>query len=309
MAPQFSIIILTNNEEKNLPACLDSLQELEAPVFVVDSFSTDSTLETIRERGIHFVQHPFENYSRQRNWAQENLPLDTEWVLHLDAGERCTSELAQWLRTSFNPAASIDGYMFSRRTIFLGQWIRHGGHYPNYHLRLFRRSRGRCEAKAYDQHFVCDGATQHLPAGIDLIDTVADSLLDFTRSHAHWALFEAIETVAHARDQGEVRPRFFGTPIERRRWLKTRIFRRAPLFIRSFLYFLYRYFLRAGFLDGRMGLMFHFLQGFWFRFLVDANVAELRWRMRTTGKPLAEIVETAYGERYLKAAASEQPPS
>ncbi|MCB9283001.1 MAG: glycosyltransferase family 2 protein [Lewinellaceae bacterium] len=304
MPSHFSIIILTHNEEKNLPALLDSLQDLAAPVFVVDSYSTDGTPTLLRERSIPFVQHPFENYSKQRNWAQVNLPLETEWVLHLDAGERCTPEMVHWLKNVFNPKSGFDGYMFSRRTVFFGKWIRRGGHYPNYHLRLFRRDHGRCEAKAYDQHFVCEGPTQHLPAGIDIIDTVCDTLVDFTRSHAQWALYEAIETVAHAHNQGEVAARFFGTPIERRRWLKTRLFLRTPLFLRGFLYFLYRYLLRGGFRDGKMGLVFHFLQGFWFRFLIDANVVELRWRMRQTGKSLEEIIREHYGDQYLKLVSS-----
>jgi hypothetical protein len=226
------------------------------------------------------VQHAFENYAKQRNWAQANLPLETEWALHLDAGERCTPELAAWLTTNFDPAAPYDGYMFSRRTIFFGQWIRRGGHYPNYHLRLFRRHKGRCEAKAYDQHFVCEGPVKQLPHGIDIIDTVCDNLLDFTLSHARWARLEAMEAVSQTPEQGEVKARFFGTPIERRRWLKTRLFQRAPLFLRAFGYFFYRYILRGGFRDGTMGLVFHFLQGLWFRFLVDANIAELRWRRK-----------------------------
>ena len=301
MPSHFSIIILTHNEEKNLPGLLDSLQDLTAPMFVVDSYSSDGTLRILESREIPYTQHTFENYSKQRNWAQAALPFDTPWVLHFDAGERCTPELVHWLTHEFDPNTATDGYMFSRRTLFLGQWIKHGGHYPNYHLRLFRRHRGRCEAKAYDQHFVCDGPTKHLPAGIDIIDTVADSLSDFTRAHTHWALFEAIETLAHKREQGEVSARFFGTPIERQRWLKTRLFQRSPLFLRSFLYFHYRYFIRLGFLDGTMGLVFHFLQGFWFRFLVDANVAELRWRMRKTGKSLEEVVRESYGDKYLKA--------
>ena len=284
MTPPFSIIILTFNEEKNLPALLDSLQGIPAPIFAVDSFSDDGTLEIFRSRGIPVVQHAFENYAKQRNWAQANLPLETEWALHLDAGERCTPELAAWLATGFDPAAPYDGYMFSRRTIFFGQWIRRGGHYPNYHLRLFRRDKGRCEAKAYDQHFVCEGPTKHLPPGIDIIDTVCDNLLDFTLSHARWARLEALEAVSQTPEQGEVKARFFGTPIERRRWLKTRLFQRAPLFLRAFGYFFYRYILRGGFRDGTMGLVFHFLQGLWFRFLVDANIAELRWRRKRGGK-------------------------
>lgn len=307
MPPHFSIIILTHNEEQNLPALLSSIQGLAAPVFAVDSYSTDNTLGILKEAGIPYVQHPFENYSRQRNWAQEHLPVETEWVLHLDAGERCTPELAEWLNSSFDPTSETDGYMFSRRTMFFGKWIRRGGHYPNYHLRLFRRHRGRCEEKAYDQHFVCNGPTRHLPPGIDIIDTVCNSLLDFTQSHARWALFEAIETVAHTREQGDVAPRFFGTPIERRRWLKTRLFQRSPLFLRALGYFLYRYILRGGFRDGTMGLIFHLLQGFWFRFLIDANIIELRWRKHTTGESLDEIVQKHYGQHFLKAIPSNNP--
>jgi glycosyltransferase involved in cell wall biosynthesis len=296
----FSIIILTFNEEKNIEACLDSLGGLEAPVFVVDSYSTDRTIEILERRGIRYAQNPFGNYSRQRNWAQANCPFETDWVLHLDAGERCTPEMVDWLKNSFNPGTKIDGFMFSRRTIFFGQWIKRGGHYPNYHLRLFRKNKGRCEEKIYDQHFVAEGELQHLPPGIDIIDTVADSLLDFTRSHARWALFEAIEMLSKKEEKGEVRPRLYGTPIERRRWLKVNVFHKTPLFLRAFLYFNFRYFFRLGFLDGKKGLVFHFLQGFWFRFLVDAFVLELKYKMRNRDQTLMQVIESDFEALYLK---------
>ena len=292
--PAFCIILLTFNEERNLGACLDSLQGLDAPLFVVDSFSTDGTLAMLDQRGVPYVQHVFENYARQRNWAQEVCPFNTPWVMHLDAGERLTPELVRWLQTEFHPESAVDGYMFSRRTHFLGRWIRYGGHYPNYHLRLFRRTHGRCEDKAYDQHFVCDGVTQHLPPGIDIIDTVCDTLYQFTQSHARWALYEAIETVGGQMQQGEVEARLGGTPIEQKRWLKQRVFQRSPLFVRALLYYLYRYLLRGGFRDGAPGLIFHFLQGFWFRFLIDANVWELRRAVRESGQSLGDVVRERY---------------
>lgn len=295
-----TIILLTYNEDRNLPACIESLKGLDCPVFAVDSYSTDNTLAILEAAHITTVQHPFENYSRQRNWAQENNPYKTDWVFHLDAGERLTQELVTWIRNHFKSDGSADGYMFSRRTIFFDQWIRHGGHYPNFHLRLYRSSKGRCEDKVYDQHFVIDGVTHEVTKGTDIIDTVTDNLRTFTQSHAKWAVFEALEIVMKDKDTGEVRPRLTGTSIERRRWLKNNVFQKTPLFARAFLYFFYRYFFKLGFLDGSLGLVFHVLQGFWFRFLIDSIVLELRTKMKMERKSLDEIVERDYGRDVLQ---------
>ncbi|MCB9316619.1 MAG: glycosyltransferase family 2 protein [Lewinellaceae bacterium] len=275
--PRLSVIVLTFNEEKNIEACLDSLKALASvPVFVVDSYSTDQTMALLNSRAVTVAQRAFENYAQQRNWAQANVPFDTEWVLHLDAGERLTLEMANWINNSFDSDSKANGFMFSRRTYFMNRWIRYGGHYPNFHLRLFRRAKGHCEAKAYDQHFVCEGKVEKVPAGIDLMDQVANNLREFTASHTRWALAEAQERAMNSGSEGEVLARLNGTAIERRRWLKTRLFDRSPLFMRAFFYFFYRYFIRLGFLDGRPGLIFHFLQACWFRFLVDAMYYEMQ---------------------------------
>lgn len=274
---RLSVIVLTYNEEKNIEACLDSLQAMAGvPVFVVDSYSTDRTLALLESRKVTVIQHDFDNYAQQRNWAQASTPFDTEWVLHLDAGERLTPEMANWITYNFDPDTRANGFMFSRRTFFMNRWIRHGGHYPSFHLRLFRRTKGHCEAKVYDQHFVCDGKVEKVPAGIDLIDQVAHSLGEFTASHTRWAQAEAYERAMNSAPESEVIARINGTDIERRRWLKTRFFDRSPLFLRAFLYFFYRYFIRLGFLDGVPGLIFHFLQACWFRFLVDAMYYEIK---------------------------------
>jgi hypothetical protein len=154
----------------------------------------------------------------------------------------------------------------------MGRWIRHGGHYPAWHLRLFRTGRGRCEDRLYDQHFYCDGPTRQL-AG-DLIDTLTPNLATFSHRHVRWAYLEADEQAGVANADGRIRGQAVGgDAIARKRWLRDG-YNRLPLFVRPTLYFCYRYFLRLGFLDGREGLVFHFLQGFWYRFLVDAVLFE-----------------------------------
>ncbi len=293
MSHQLTICILTYNEEANIETCLDSLATVQAPVFVVDSFSKDRTLDILEQRGIPYVQHVFQNYAAQRNWAQANIPEAGEWVLHLDAGERLTPGMARWLNESFDPTVrGVDGYMFARRAIFLGRWIKHGGYHPIYHLRLYRRHLGHCENKVYDQHFIVNGTTAKAADGADLEDGVMSSLRDFTVSHARWAVFEAVESILAEGEQGEVHARLLGNPIERKRWLKSRVFQRSPLFLRSFLYLFHRYIIKLGFLDGKEGLIFHFLQGFWFRFLVDSTIFELRQEMQYAS--LDEVVKKKY---------------
>jgi glycosyltransferase involved in cell wall biosynthesis len=271
------VIVLALNEEANLPACLASLEGLDCEVFVVDSGSTDRTVEVARAAGATVVVHPFEHYAAQRNWAQSHLPLRAEWVLHLDADERLTPELVGEINAALAGAgADMNGFLLRRRTVFMGRWIRHGGHYPSYQLRLFRRGSGRCEDRLYDQHFIVAGRVERLRN--DYIDTVTSDLSTWTRRHARWAELEAAETAATVQGNGRVHPRLLGTAIERKRWLRERLFWRAPLFARAFGYFAYRYFVRLGFLDGVEGLIFHFLQGCWYRVLVDAHVYEARRR-------------------------------
>jgi glycosyltransferase involved in cell wall biosynthesis len=282
-----AVVILTRDEEGNLPDCLASLRRLDAEVFVVDSGSTDRTREIAGEAGCHVVQHPFEDYAAQRNWALENLPVRSPWILNMDADERLTAALAEEIAVVVtDPDAPYVGYMMSRRTVFLGRWLRHGGQYPAWHLRLCRAGRVRCERRRYDQHFVVDGNTGRLRN--DLIDVLSTDLTRWTERHNRWASLEAEELYAKRRNRRNggdgVRPRFAGTPIERRRFLREGIYERFPPLLRPFLFFVYSYVLRLGFLDGVPGLVFHALQRFWFRFLVDAKLLELEYRARHDGE-------------------------
>jgi glycosyltransferase involved in cell wall biosynthesis len=306
---KLSVLILTYNEEKNLPACLESVEGLDCEVFVVDSHSTDRTREIAKAATVQVVEHPFENYAAQRNWAQKNLPIATEWVLHLDADERLTPELVSEIRETLKVRGraierskeqgsegplkeqlsdrgcrgdnlkGIDGFLLSKRTFFMGRWIRHGGHYPSYHLRLFRLDKGFCEERLYDQHFVVKGNIQKLKH--DYIDILSSDLNSWTLRHLRWADLEARQLLMDRDTKATVRPALFGNPIERKRWLRNGPYEKAPLYVRPFLYWVYRYFLCLGFLDGKEGFIFHFLQGFWFRLLVDIKLDELRREQRS----------------------------
>ena len=155
----------------------------------------------------------------------------------------------------------------------MGRWLRHGGQYPAWHLRLARTGRIRCEDRLYDQHFIVDGPVGQLRN--DYIDILTDNLTNWTDRHNRWATLEATE-LTNETTRPQVEARWSGTPIERKRFLRMKVYRSFPLFVRPFLLFLFDYVIRLGFLDGRPGLVFHVLQRFWFRFLVDAKIYEMR---------------------------------
>lgn len=279
-----SVIVLTLNEEQNIGPCLESIVPWTQEVFVVDSGSTDRTLDIVSKYGAKVLTHPFQNYSHQRNWAQNNVPLSHEWVFHIDADERVSPELVDRLRELFAETSHATqdyvGFMVRRKIIFFGKPIIHGGLYPTYHCRIFRRQSGRCEDREYDQHFLVEGRTSLIEA--DLLELTATSLFSWTARHNKWAQMEARELMGlggHA--SIAVQGKLQGSPIERRRWLRSSLYARMPMFFRAFLYFFTRYLLRGGFLDGPPGLIYHVLQGFWFRFYVDACCYE--WQ-HSTGK-------------------------
>jgi glycosyltransferase involved in cell wall biosynthesis len=270
-----SVIVLTFNSAVTLPQTLAAARLVSDDIHVVDSFSTDGTVALAREAGAAVAQHAFERYDLQRNWAIETLPLKHGWELHLDADERLTPALAAEInRVMANPPETIDGYMIPRLIHFLNAPIRHGGMYPNWHLRLFRRGKGRCERRLYDQHFLLPGGGRVERLKQPMIDDMRMSLDEWTRRHLRWAEAQAAMAIEGG-GEGEISGRWTGSPIERKRALR-RFYGRAPALLRPFLFFFYRYVLRLGFLDGVPGLIFFVLQTFWFHFFVDARVYERR---------------------------------
>lgn len=271
-----SVVVLTFNAEATIGATLASARRISDDIHVVDSYSTDRTLEIARAAGAGIVQHPFENYGAQRNWAIDTLTLRHEWELHIDADERLSDGLVAELERLMTdgPPDSVAGYYVPRLVHFHGRPLRHGGMYPIYHLRLFRRGRGRCENRKYDQHFFVDGAAAKLDN--PMIDDIRLSLGEWTQRHNRWADAEVDELLAPG--EGVIQAGKTGDPVSEKRGQRS-FYYRQPLFLRAFLLFLYRYFWKRGFLDGREGLIFYVLQTFWFRFLVDAKLYERRKAM------------------------------
>jgi len=269
-----SVIILTYNEEKNIEACLGSVYGHAEEVFIVDSLSTDRTLEVARKYTDKIYQHAFENYSAQRNWAQDNLPIKNEWIFHLDADERVTPELMDSLSRVFSDSKiGADAFLVSRRTIFRNRWIRFGGHYPVYHLRIYRKNFGRCEARLYDQHFTSEGKIVQLEG--DIINIITPDLKLWRALHKKWAYLEAKDYLLSTDGSG-ANVNSLAEPIKKRRIYRYQFYYKMPLFLRPFFYFFYRYIIRLGFLDGWQGLVFHFWHGFWYRLMVDIEIFNAR---------------------------------
>ncbi|MGB6686358.1 MAG: glycosyltransferase family 2 protein [Terracidiphilus sp.] len=267
-----AVILLSFNSEDTLGATLSRARLVSDEIFVVDSGSHDRTLEIARAAGATVAEHPFEHYGAQRNWAIDNLPITRAWQLHLDADEWMDERLVEAIRElPDDPPHS--GYFLPRYVKFLGRVLRHGGMSPTWHLRLFRTGVGRCEERKYDQHFQLLSGTSAKLAGA-MIDDNRMTLSEWTARHNRWADNEVAE-LDGGPAAGRIQPDARGNPIERKRFLREK-YNRMPLFVRPFLLFGYRYFLRLGFLDGREGITFWVLQTFWFRFLVDAKIWEKR---------------------------------
>jgi glycosyltransferase involved in cell wall biosynthesis len=271
-----AVILLTFNSQDTLGATLRQVKRIAEEIFVVDSGSTDGTLEIARETGAQVVHHPFEHYGAQRNWAIDNLPVTRSWQLHLDADEWMDDKLVAAILTLPGDPPHA-GYFLPRYVKFLGRVMRHGAMSPTWHLRLFRTGVGRCENRKYDQHFLLLKGTTGQLAGC-LIDDNRMSLSEWTARHNRWSDGEVAE-LGSAEGGDRLKPDALGNPAERKRFLRAG-YNHLPLLIRPFGFFFYRYILRLGFLDGVEGLIFWTLQTFWFRFLIDSKIWERRHSSR-----------------------------
>lgn len=271
-------VILTLNEELNLSACLKSLEGWCLQIFVVDSGSTDQTVVIAQRHGAQVSHHPFETHAKQWNWALKTLPITGEWVLAIDADQRVSPELQEELFGTLPQTPSqVMGYYLPRKQIFRGQWIRHGGYWPKYLLKLFRRGAALSdEEELLDFRFYVKGETRLLRHSIIEHNNKERSIQFWLEKHLRFIELLAQEEYRRRWHPMEwaVKPSPWGTPDQRVLWAK-QIWYRMPLYVRPFLYFAYRYIFRLGILDGPTGSLFHFLQGFWLRLMVDIRIGEL----------------------------------
>ena len=273
-----SVIILTFNESLHIERCIKSLMPFAEKIFVVDSFSTDDTVEKARRLGAEVYQNPWINYANQLNWGIDNLPIETDWIMRIDADEVVTSELSQELLEKLpNLSDEQTGIIIKRRVHFMGRWIKHGSYYPTFLLRFWRKDVGSIEARWMDEHIVLSkGESIHFD--FDIIDDNLNNLTWWTQKHNSYASREAIDLLNLKYGLFDMGQKVDGTTQTQaglKRWLKDRYYVHIPLGLRAILYFIYRYFFRLGFLDGFQGLLWHTLQGFWYRMLVDAKVYEV----------------------------------
>jgi glycosyltransferase involved in cell wall biosynthesis len=274
---RLAAIVLAHNEERNLPSCLGSLAGLAGEIVVVDSGSQDGTAAVIERFGGLRRDHPFVSHAAQWQWALSQVPDGCDWVLALDADQRLTPELEREIRVRLLPPGpgEVSGFFLNRRQVFRGRWIRFGGYYPKYLLKLFRKDRVAVpQGDLVDHHFRVEGRTENLR--FDLIESnLKENEISFwIEKHNRYARLQAREELAR-RSSGGVQARGgWGSPDDRILMLKG-VWARLPRYIRPALYFVYRYVIRLGFLDGKEGFIFHFLQAYWYRLLVDINLEEL----------------------------------
>jgi hypothetical protein len=245
-------------------------------------------VEIAREFGAEVVTHAFESHARQWQWALASLPIATPWVLALDADQSLTPELKENMQRQLVAWTADDspvgGYL-NRRQVFRGRWIRHGGYYPKYLLKLFRRDRVRIDDRdLVDHHFHVAGKTAILEGDLIEDNRNENEIAVWIGKHNRYAVLQAREEQARANGGApHLRADALGTPDERTRWQKG-LWNRMPLYVRPFGYFVYRYVVRLGFLDGKEGFIFHFMQAFWYRLLVDINRDELRRKGRVISR-------------------------
>jgi len=274
-----AVVILTYNEARHLPRALECISSFVNEVYVVDSYSTDDTVEIARAHGAIVLQNAFVNYAKQFQWALDNAPITSTWVMRLDADEVIEPDLAAEIQSKL-PGLPMDvtGIALKRKHVFLGRWVRHGGRYPLLLLRIWRRGKGRIEDRWMDEHILLSEGRQVTFEG-GFSDCNLNDLTFFIEKHNKYATREAVDVLNQRRNLflRDVGIGAASTPRQAaiKRWVKESFYNKIPFEIASLGYFLYRYFFQLGFLDGREGFAYHFLQGYWYRYLVGAKVREL----------------------------------
>jgi glycosyltransferase involved in cell wall biosynthesis len=287
-----SLFILTHNEELNITACLESVR-WAGEAFVLDAGSTDRTVEMARSLGAQVYSHAFEGYWIQRNWGLDHLPFTNPWVLVLDADERIPPALAEEIQAvTSDTANSTAGYYLDRRFFFMGKSLRHGSLSPNWILRLFKRQAGRFEERPFNEHVILQGPAGYLKNPLHHIDL--RPLSTWISKHNRYADLQAEEYLGDCEGRFPVslEPSLSGSPVQKKRWVRLRLWNRLPLLIRPFLYFLRNYILKGGFLDGKPGFIYHVLWSFWFPFLVDVKILERKAAGKRKSSPAINPPDT-----------------
>ena|SRR3990167_1045250 len=264
------VIILTHNESIHIERAIKNVDGWADKIIVLDSYSDDDTPEKAKALNVEFIARKFDNYKNQREYAIQYAKDQAEWLFFLDADEYLTEELKSEIKTAIKKP-DIVGYYLPRRFIFMNKWIRWGGYYPTYLLRLFRPEQASLD-RVINEHVTVLGHKDYLKH--DFIDHNLKGISNWIDKHNRYATYEAVDLMACKKSPMETK-----IPSKKmgKQWLRYNIWNKLPIIIvRPVVYFIYRYFFRLGFLDGKEGLIYHFLQGFWFWFVIDVKYFELK---------------------------------
>lgn len=292
-----SVIILTYNEEMHIRRCLENATRFTSHIFVVDCFSTDKTVEIAESLGATVVQHTWPgNQAEQFNWALDNLNIDTNWILRLDADEYVTDELIDELYGKLpHLSDQVSAVVLPLGRAFLGRILKHGIVNGIKMIRLFRVGKVRYEIRLMDEHLkVLEGDIVSFNG--KFIDDNRDSLKHFIDKHNNYSSREAallLDAEYEITKINEKDDSTFCQDVQQKRLQKQR-YASYPLFWRAFGYFIYRYFVKLGFLDGKEGFLWDFLQGWWYRTLVDAKVFEIKKACGTDREKIKRYLKEHY---------------
>ncbi|MDB4907227.1 MAG: glycosyl transferase family 2 [Gemmatimonadetes bacterium] len=246
-----SVMIFTLDEEIHLPSCLEALSWCD-DVIVVDSFSRDRTEQLSREGGARFFQNAFTGFGSQRNWALDHTSPKHDWILVLDADERVTPELATEMgEVLAGDTANVGAYRLKRRFYMWGRWLRHSSLYPSWVVRLIHKDRVRYVDRGHAETQEVQGRTLELQH--DLIDENLRGVDEWFARQNRYARKEADYELAHSARHAELAGLLSLDPLRRRQALRRLAY---DLPFRPFFFFVYSYFIRGGFRDGRDGLVF-----------------------------------------------------
>lgn len=268
-------IILTKNEEKNIEKCILSIKDVAKQIVVVDSYSTDETVEKAKKLGAEVIQHEFIDQAKQFIYAMETICIKTKWVLRIDADERLTKESAAELEQLLteNENTDINGIIVRFEVNFMGKRLHHGGIYPFRKLLVFRYGKAHMEDRHMDEHIVLDEGRaiemRHDSEHHDFKD-----LTYFIDKHNKYASREMLDYFEQKRKNNNNDEQNLDFRARIKRKIKYRVYYKLPIGLRAHLYYWYRYYFKLGFLDGKEGKIFAFMQAYWYRYLVDAKIYE-----------------------------------
>lgn len=264
-----SVVILTYNEIENIPFAIENVKPWASEIVILDSYSSDGTVEFCKEQGCKVFQRKFDNFSNQRKYALNELPIASDWIFVLDADELLTDELKAEIESEIsNP--KFDAYFIKRRFYWQGKWIKRG-YYPTNLLRFGKKGLITCDDRQINEHIICRTESVGQFEN-DFVDFNRKSITDWIDKHNKYSTAEAEALLV--KDTSKYR--LWGSQYERKRWIRKNVWNKLPVFIRPLLYMLYRLFIKGGCLDGARAMQYHFLHAFIYRCLIDLKYLETK---------------------------------